>query len=149
VIVSLSVPRTASPEAVRDVMLMCAQLHPDVQREPPPRVLFKKIGESTLEFDLICVVPEVDIAGRVQSDLHFAIYENFERDGIGQPEREVSVKGLDRIEDTLEELVDTIEEAQDAQAQVAAQRRQKAEAARSARRAGKGDAGSPPQDDKP
>jgi small-conductance mechanosensitive channel len=149
VIVSLSVPRTASPEAVRDVMLMCAQLHPDVQREPPPRVLFKKIGESTLEFDLICVVPEVDIAGRVQSDLHFAIYENFERDGIGQPEREVSVKGLDRIEDTLEELVDTIEEAQDAQAQAAAQRRQKAEAARSARRAGKGDAGSPPQDDKP
>ncbi|MCU0884424.1 MAG: hypothetical protein MUC44_05650, partial [Beijerinckiaceae bacterium] len=37
-------------------------------------------------------------------------------EGIGQPEREVAVKGLDRIEDTLEELVDTLEEAQEAQA---------------------------------
>jgi small-conductance mechanosensitive channel len=116
VVVSLSVPRSADPERVRSVLVSAAERHPQVLREPKPRVLFKKISEGALDFDLICIVPEVDSVGIVSSDLHFSIFTDLASEGIGQPEREVAVKGLDRIEDTLEELVDTLEEAQEAQA---------------------------------
>ncbi len=125
VIVSLSAPRASDPARVRDVMLAAAARHPDVQKEPPPRVLFKRIGEASLDFDLICVVPEVDTVGRVSSDLHFAIFADLSEQGIGQPEREVSVKGLDRIDDTLDELVDTMEEIQETQAAALARMRGK------------------------
>ncbi|MFY8039162.1 MAG: DUF3772 domain-containing protein [Bosea sp. (in: a-proteobacteria)] len=116
VVVSLSVPRSADPERVRSVMVGAAERHPQVLKEPKPRVLFKKISEGALDFDLICIVPEVDFVGIVSSDLHFSIFADLASEGIGHPEREVAVKGLDRIEDTLEELVDTLEEAQEAQA---------------------------------
>jgi potassium-dependent mechanosensitive channel len=129
VIVSLSAPRSASPEQVRDVMLAAADRHPHVLKEPKPRVLFKKISETALDFDLICIVPEVDLVGVVSSDLHFEIFGDLSREGIGQPEREVAVKGLDRIEDTLDELVDTLEEAQEAQTAALQARRKPATAA--------------------
>ena len=116
VVVNLSVPRSADPERVRTVLVSAAERHPQVLKEPKPRVLFKKISESALDFELICIVPEVDFVGLVSSDLHFSIFADLASEGIGHPEREVAVKGLDRIEDTLEELVDTLEEAQEAQA---------------------------------
>ena len=129
VIVSLVVPRSANPERVNAVMLGAADNHAQVLKEPKPRVLFKKITESALDFDLICIVPEVDIVGLVSSDLHFAIYAALAEEGIGQPERELSIKGLDRIEDTLEELVDTLEDAQEAQAAAMQARRRPAASA--------------------
>ena len=116
VAVSLSVPRSADAERVRSVMVGAAKRHPQVLKDPEPRVLFKKISETALDFDLICIVPEVDFVGIVSSDLHFAIFADLASEGIGHPEREVAVKGLERIEDTLEELVDTLEDAQEAQA---------------------------------
>ncbi len=123
VIVSLSVPRSADPERVRSVMIGAAQGNPQVLPEPKPRVLFKRMTEAVLDFDLICIVPEVDIVGIVSSDLHFAIFADLTKQGIAQPEREVAVKGLERIEGSLEELVDTLEEAQEAQAAYQARRR--------------------------
>jgi potassium-dependent mechanosensitive channel len=122
VIVSLTTPRATDPERVRDVMLGAAGAHRDVAREPAPRVLFKRITEGALEFDLVCVVADIDAAARVSSDLHFTIWRDLRSDGIGDTERQVAIKGLDRIEDTLEELVDTIEEVQEAQASAAARR---------------------------
>jgi potassium-dependent mechanosensitive channel len=126
IIVSLSVPRTADPARVNNVMLAAAARHAQVLKEPKPRVLFKKITETALDFDLICIVPEVDSVGLVASDLHFAIFANLVQEGIGQPEREVAIKGLDRIEDTLEDLVDTLEDAQEAQTAALQARRRSA-----------------------
>lgn len=129
VIVSLAVPRSADPERVNKVMLKAAKDHADVLAEPKPRVLFKKITETALEFDLVCIVPDVDLVGVVSSDLHFAIFSSLSRAGIGQPEREIAVKGLDRIEDTLDELVDTIEDAQEAKAAALQARRRQGDGA--------------------
>jgi small-conductance mechanosensitive channel len=128
VVIQLSTPRAADPQSVRSILLEAATAHPDVQRDPPPRVFFKKINEATLDFDLICIVGEIDVSARVSSDLHFAIHSALAAEGIGQPEREVAVKGLDRIEDTLEELVDTMEEVQEQQAQSLAARRARTDA---------------------
>lgn len=130
VVISLTVGRAVNPETVREIMLAAAEKRSNILKEPKPRVLFKKISEGGLDFDLICVVPEVDLVATVSSDLHFEIYAELAKLGIGMPAppAELAVKGLDRIEETLDDLVDTLEEAQEAQAAAFQARRQPASA---------------------
>jgi small-conductance mechanosensitive channel len=110
VIVAIPVPRTADAAQVRELMLAAAAANPEVLRDPPPRVFFRKINETSIDFELFCVVPDVDIGARVSSDLYFAIYPRLVQEGIGQPEREISIRGLDRIEDTLEDIAEAIDD---------------------------------------
>src|SRR6476660_2868241 len=51
VIAPVSVPRTADPVRAAEIITECARAHAEVLKEPPPRVLFKKIGEAWFEFD--------------------------------------------------------------------------------------------------
>ena len=46
VIAPVSVPRTADPVRAAEIIAECARAHAEVLKEPPPRVLFKKIGET-------------------------------------------------------------------------------------------------------
>ncbi len=109
VVIQLSVPRNSDPGMVRKVLLDCANANREVLSEPPPRVFFRKINETLLDFELFCVVPEVDSTGIVASDLHFEIFRRLGEAGIGLPEREITVKGLDEIEDTLDDIADALE----------------------------------------
>lgn len=115
VVIQLSVPRASDANQVRSLLLKAASANADVLRDPPPRVFFKKINEGTLDFELICIVAEVDVAGRVSSDLHFELFAKLAQAGVGlsDAEKEIAIKGLDRIEDTLEDIADAIEDVQD------------------------------------
>jgi potassium efflux system protein len=75
VIAPVSVPRTADPVRAAEIIVECARAHADVLREPPPRVLFKKIGDAWFEFDLVCFVADVNFQARVQSELNFALFQ--------------------------------------------------------------------------
>lgn len=109
---SLSVPRNSNPETVAHIMKSCALDHPHILKEPGPAVLFKKIGETSLDFDLSALIDDVEIAGGIHSDLHFAIFKKLQEAGIGRPVPEsiVTVNGLDRIEETLEDIADAMVE---------------------------------------
>ena len=63
VIAPVSVPRTADPVRAAEIIAECARAHAEVLKEPPPRVLFKKIGDAWLEFDLVCFVADVNFPG--------------------------------------------------------------------------------------
>jgi potassium efflux system protein len=94
VIVTVPLPRDTDADAVAQLMRDAAGAHPDVLEDPAPRVLFKTIGDSTLTFDLICFVGEVDGAARVQSDLTFAIFRQLRAKKIivpaGPPTMEIA-----------------------------------------------------------
>ncbi|MGL5362568.1 MAG: mechanosensitive ion channel family protein, partial [Bosea sp. (in: a-proteobacteria)] len=109
VVIQLAVPRNSDPELVRRVLLDAANANREVMSEPQPRVFFRKINETVLDFELFCVVPEVDITGTVASDLHFEIFRKLSEAGIGVPDREVTIRGLDEIEDTLDEIAEALE----------------------------------------
>ena len=113
VIVTVPVPRASDPDQVAEIMRTCALSHREVMSEPALRVFFKKIGETMIEFDLVCFVDEIDTAGRIQSDLYFGIYRQLRAQGIGTP-TPVAVKGLEEgleeIEDHLEHIADALEE---------------------------------------
>jgi len=85
VVVPVSVPRTADPVRAAEIVADCARAHADVLEDPPPRVLFKKIGDAWLEFDLVCFVADVDFQARVQSELNFAVFERLTAEHIIAP----------------------------------------------------------------
>ncbi|MDP3258002.1 DUF3772 domain-containing protein, partial [Bosea sp. (in: a-proteobacteria)] len=101
ILISLSVPRSFEAGAVRSMLNEVATAHGDVMQKPPPTVLFKKIGTATMDFDLVCVVADVDIVGRVTSDLNFAIHKRLTEMEPASGTPELLVKGLEGVEHSL------------------------------------------------
>jgi small-conductance mechanosensitive channel len=85
VLVSIPVPRATDPDQVAEIMRRAALAHREVMSEPSPRVLFKKVTENTIDFDLVCFVDDIDAAGRVSSDLYFEIFRSLRKAGVGVP----------------------------------------------------------------
>jgi small-conductance mechanosensitive channel len=85
VIVSIPVPRATDPDLMAEIMKRAALAHREIMSEPNPRVIFKKVTENTIDFDLICFVDDIDAAGRVSSDLYFEIFREMRKAGIGVP----------------------------------------------------------------
>jgi potassium efflux system protein len=85
VIVSIPVPRATDPDLMAELMKRAALAHREIMSEPNPRVIFKKVTENTIDFDLVCFVDDIDAAGRVSSDLYFEIFREMRKAGIGVP----------------------------------------------------------------
>jgi small-conductance mechanosensitive channel len=62
---------------VQKILLDAANAHPQVVKAPAPAVLLLGFGVYALEFELLCVVGNVDISGTVKSDIFFCILEEF------------------------------------------------------------------------
>lgn len=85
VLVSVPVPRATDPDLMADIMRNAALAHREVMSEPNPRVIFKKVTENTIDFDLVCFVDDIDAAGRVSSDLYFEVFRALRKAGVGAP----------------------------------------------------------------
>ena len=109
VIAPVSVPRTADPVRAAEIIAECARAHAEVLKEPPPRVLFKKIGDAWFEFDLVCFVADVNFQARVQSELNFALFQRLTAEHIiappGTPTLDVH---LGSVEAALEHIAQVI-----------------------------------------
>lgn len=107
VVISLSVTRATDASAVRAMLQEVADNHGDVLKKPPPAILFKKLGTATMDFELICVVDDLDLVGRVTSDLNFAIRKRLaDIEVVGTPQLEV--KGLEGIEQSLDGIAGAV-----------------------------------------
>ncbi|NJL09002.1 MAG: mechanosensitive ion channel family protein [Methylacidiphilales bacterium] len=85
VIVAVNIPYDADPDEVRDLLIAAACEHPQVLKNPTPRVFLVKFGDNALQFDLRCVVTNVDYSLTVRSDLHFSILYRLRKAGITMP----------------------------------------------------------------
>jgi potassium efflux system protein len=81
---------------VKKVLLEVSANHAEVVQEAPntPVVLFSRFGESSLIFDLLCVIYDVNRKYMVVSDLNFAIDAAFRlhKIDIAFPQREIRIK---------------------------------------------------------
>ncbi|MCW2274063.1 DUF3772 domain-containing protein [Rhodoblastus acidophilus] len=82
VVIPVQAAWDSDPEQVRALLVETAKEHDEVVRFPAPLALFVKFGATMLEFELYCFVEDVERAGRVKSDLHFAIFKAFAEAGI-------------------------------------------------------------------
>jgi small-conductance mechanosensitive channel len=93
-------------------MRTCALAHREVMSEPGPRVLFKKMTDGAIEFDLVCFVDEIETSGRVSSDLYFAIFRRLREEGIGTPAAVpaiVRVQDLEKVQDQLSQIAQAVD----------------------------------------
>ncbi len=73
-------------ERVRSIMLNAAQDHHKVLKTPGPAVLLKNFGESGIDMELAVWINTPDEGERLlRSDLNWAIWESFQREGIEIP----------------------------------------------------------------
>lgn len=112
VIIPVSVLRNQDPVRAAELLLDCAKAHPDVLKEPPPRVVFKKIGDPFLEFELIALINDVNNAQRVQSDLNFSVFQTLSEAGfipaMGPASSIITVQGLEPVRDALGQIAGAV-----------------------------------------
>jgi small-conductance mechanosensitive channel len=86
----------------------CAQAHSDILKEPPPRVVFKKIGDPFLEFELLVWIVDVSLGQKVVTDLNFSVFATLSGAGfippLGPGSSIVTVQGLDTMQSAMGEI---------------------------------------------
>jgi potassium efflux system protein len=108
VLIALTVPRTLDAGQVRAMLSEVASNHGDVMQKPPPAVMFKKLGTTTMDFELVCVVGDVEITGRVNSDLNFAIHKRLAEMEPAAAVPELMVRGLEGVEHSLGSIAEAV-----------------------------------------
>ncbi|AWN44305.1 DUF3772 domain-containing protein [Methylobacterium durans] len=108
VTLTVSVLRNQDPVRAAELIIGCARAHVDVLKEPEPRVVFRKIGDPFLEFELIAMISDVSLGLKVQTDLNFAVFRTLSEAGfippLGPGSSVVTVQGLDGMQNALGEI---------------------------------------------
>jgi potassium efflux system protein len=73
-----------------------AREHPLVMTDPAPGAIFKRFGESTLDFSLYVFISSRDVYGVVLHELHTAIDREFRKVNleIAYPQRDVNIRSI-------------------------------------------------------
>ncbi|HIP67156.1 MAG TPA: mechanosensitive ion channel family protein [Chromatiales bacterium] len=89
VILPVSVAYGSNTEEVKNLLLKIANEHPEVISDSsyisPPSVLFRKFGDSALEFELRCYIRDINHRLTAVSELNFAVDKVFREAGIEIP----------------------------------------------------------------
>ena len=102
--VRVHVALKSDPKEVEAALLEVAEAHPQVLKDPRPRVQFLAFGEGSLQFVLLTWIEDPPQQFFVRSDLNFAISELFKERGIEIPfpQRDLHVRSADGLRaDTL------------------------------------------------
>jgi small-conductance mechanosensitive channel len=94
VTISVGVSYGSDPERVRDLLLQVAREHERVLGTPEPYVLFTQFGDSSLDFEMRCVIVDVRQILSVRSDLYFAVLRKFREANIEIPfpQRDIHIR---------------------------------------------------------
>ena len=105
---TVNVLRNQDPVRAAEMMIGCAHAHADVLNDPAPRVVFKKIGDPFLEFELIAMISDVSLGQKLQNDLNFSVFEVLSEAGfippLGPGASIVTLQGLDGLRDAMGEI---------------------------------------------
>jgi small-conductance mechanosensitive channel len=85
---------------VMQTLQECALAHPGVLQSPEPKVLFRRFGDSSLDFELGVWVADLDTRSQVASDLHQDIDRRFRQAGIVMPfpQRDLHVRSEEKTD---------------------------------------------------
>ena len=85
IVVKVGVGYESDPAQVRDILLEIANAHAQIVQSPPPAAFLLGFGDSALEFELRCIVRDVEKGASVRSDLHYEVIKRFRAAGITIP----------------------------------------------------------------
>ena len=98
--VPVGVSYGSDPEAVREILLKCANAHPLVVAYPEPFVVWKDFGSSSLDFEVRAFLNDISKGLLVRTELRFAIFKAFAEAGveIPFPQTDVHIKSMPKPE---------------------------------------------------
>jgi small-conductance mechanosensitive channel len=113
IIVPVGVAYGSDTEKVREILFDCAKANETVLGYPETQVVFRAFGESSLDFELRCFIPDATRRLIISSDLHFAVDAAFREAGIeiAFPQRDIHIRdaNLDGSVDVTEPDADAPE----------------------------------------
>jgi len=83
--VAVGVSYDSDPEQVREILADCAASHPGVMSFPEPQIYFMAFGDSSLNFEIRCYLPNIERSLQVGSELRFAVFRKLREAGIEIP----------------------------------------------------------------
>lgn len=94
-------------ERAREILLDIAAKTANVLPEPKPKAIFKKFGDSTLDFELRICIPNIDYWPSVVTAVNSEIHRRFAEAGIeiAFPQRDLHIRSIGKSEPKLEMLV--------------------------------------------
>ena len=109
----VGVSYNCDPEQVRQVLLNTANSHTDVMVDPPPQVLFKGFGESSLDFELLVWIREPRGQFKLKSDLYFRLEKalRYYKMEIPYPQRDLHLRSS-HLDEILQHLQKSKEDPQ-------------------------------------
>lgn len=83
-------------DLVIETLSAAATDHEEVCRTPEPRVRFRKFGDSSLDFELLCWIEQPIDRGRLQHEMNCAVYKAFAKENISIPfpQRDLHVRSM-------------------------------------------------------
>lgn len=92
--VKLGVAYGSDLKKVEEILLSVAHQTETVLPAPAPRIRFRRFGDSSLEFELLCWIDLPELRGRTIHQLNWAIHEEFRKQGIEMPfpQRDVHIR---------------------------------------------------------
>ena len=94
--IDIDVALGSEPERVMGLLAEAAGEVPEIIKTPPPRVVFKGFGETSLNFTLLAWVATVDLGFQAQNALRVAMLKKLEEAGIAPfSQREFDIRRVD------------------------------------------------------
>jgi small-conductance mechanosensitive channel len=99
VIVPVGVSYDADPEEVREVLMQCAQDHPQILSNPEPFVYFADFADSSLNLQLRVFIRDANNSLLVRNDLRFKIFSALKKAGIEipYPQRDIHIRSRGEV----------------------------------------------------
>jgi len=99
-------------EKTKEILENAATEQDSLVKYPAPSVLFRGLGDSSLDFELRCYLRDVDTMLSTQSDLLFRIYVDLSKAGIEIPfpQRDVNLRDLTEKQSKTEQELKKSEE---------------------------------------
>ena len=94
--IAVGVAYGSDVDHVIDTLEKVATENTDVLAQPTPRVRFRRFGESSLDFELLCWIAQPVDRGRVSHDLNCAVYKALQTNQIEIPfpQRDLHVRSM-------------------------------------------------------
>lgn len=92
--IRIGVSYSADPDKVREILLKCAEEHPEVLSYPPPAVFFEDFGDNALIFEVMGFLGAVEKSRSTKSDLRYTIFRELKSAGIEIPfpQRDIHIR---------------------------------------------------------
>ncbi len=86
---------------VEELLINIASEISEVVKEPVPRVRLRRLGDSALEYELLCWVYDPMLKGKTIHKLNTMIHNRFEKEGIliPFPQRDIHIKDYSKLSD--------------------------------------------------